>query len=485
MTLLDRDRLAELDKDSLIAIILEMQEVVQRLEEQVAGLQQEVQELRDQLAKNSRNSGQPPSSDGLKKQPVNLREKGKRRSGGQPGHEGHTLEMVCEPDVIEPHGVETCPHCAADLRDVEPLRVEKRQVFDLPVVRLAVTEHRAEVKQCPGCGQEVRGCFPAGVSQPAQYGPRLKAQAVYLTVYQLLPLARTSELFEDFYGHTPSEALLLAAQSEVAGQVAPALAEVKRQLVESAVAHFDESGLRVEGHLEWLHVAGTAGLTCYAVHPKRGRQAPQAIGILPAFSGRAVHDGWAPYLSFDHCPHALCNAHHLRELLFIVERYQQPWAEDMARLLLDIKAEVEAAPPDWTTLPPDRIIHYERRYQEILQQGFAANPPPAQPVPRKRGRRKQPPAKNLLDRLDRYRAETLAFMYDFRVPFDNNLAERDLRMMKVRQKVSGTFRTRAGADTFCALRSYISTARKQGQNVLQSLQDAFLGQPFMPCRQAE
>jgi len=488
MLLLDKDRLAELDKERLVEIILELQKVIeaqgvliQELHEQVAAQAARIQELEDQVAKNSRNSGKPPSSDGLKKKPVNLRAKGKRQSGGQPGHEGHTLEMVSNPDGIEAHPIDTCPHCAADLRKVEVLGVEKRQVFDLPPVRLAVTEHQAEVKQCPGCGQEVKGRFPEGVSQPVQYGPRLKAQAVYLTVYQLLPLARACELFEDFYEHTPSEALLLAAQSEVAGQVEPVLAEVKRQVIESAVAHFDESGLRVAGCLHWLHVAGTKDLTYYAVHPKRGSEAPQAIGILPAFSGRAVHDGWSPYLTFENCQHALCNAHHLRELLFIVERYQQPWAEEMACLLLDIKTEVEASPPDWTTLPPERVAHYEHRYDEILQQGFEANPPPEQPAPRQRGRRKQPPPKNLLDRLDRHKTETLAFMHDFRVPFDNNLAERDIRMVKVRQKVSGTFRTRTGADTFCALRSYISTARKQGQNVLQSLHDAFLGQPFMPC----
>jgi len=432
------------------------------------------------VAKNSGNSGKPPSSDGLRKKPVNLREKGKRRSGGQPGHEGNTLEMVAEPDHIERHAVETCPRCAADLRAVEPLRVEKRQVFDVPPVRLAVTEHQAEVKQCPGCGQEVKGHFPEGVSQLVQYGPGLKAQAAYLTVYQLLPLARACELFEDFYGHAPSEALLLGAQTEVARLVEPALVEVKRQLIESEVTHFDESGLRVEGRLHWLHVAGTERLTYYAVHPKRGGLALHAIGILPTFGGRAVHDHWSPYLTFENCSHALCNAHHLRELLFIVERYQQTWAQDMSNLLLNIKAEVEASPPAWGTLPPDRIAHFEGRYDEILQQGFKANPLSDAPPSSKRGRKKQPPPKNLLDRLDKHKAETLAFMHDFRVPFDNNLAERDIRMVKVKQKISGSFRTLVGADTFCTLRGYISTARKQGHNVIQVLHSALLGQPFIP-----
>lgn len=382
--------------------------------------------------------------------------------------------MVVEPDDVESHRVETCPHCAADLRAVAALRVEKRQVFDVPPPRLAVTEHQAEVKQCPCCGEQVKGCFPAGVSQPVQYGSRLKALAVYLTVYQLLPLARASDLLTEVYGQAPSEACLLAAQVE------PSLAEVKRQLIEAEVAHFDESGLRVEGRLHWLHVTGTEHLTHYAVHTKRGGEALHDIGILPDFTGWAVHDGWSPYLTFEACPHALCNAHHLRELLFILERYEQSWAQDMITLLLDIKAEVQAAPPDWRALPPDRLAHYQQRCTDLLQQGFKANPPPADPPPKRRGRTAQLPPKNLLDRLDKYQTQVLAFMHDFRVPFDNNLAERDLRMMKVRQKVSGTFRTTAGADTFCALRGYLSTARKQGHNVIQVLHDALLGQPFMP-----
>jgi transposase len=470
----DKDRLAELDKETLIAIILAMQE-------EMAALTVRIQEMEDQIAKNSRNSGKPPGSDGLKKKPVNLREKGKRGIGGQPGHEGHTLERVANPDRIEQHRIETCPHCAADLRAVEPLGVEKRQVFDVPAPRLEVTEHQADVKQCPCCGEQVKGSFPEGVTQPVQYGPRLKAQAVYLTVYQLLPLARACELLEAVYGHAPSEACLLDAQQELAEQVEPSLAEVKRQLIEAEVTHFDESGLRVEGRLHWLHVAGTEHLTYYAVHAKRGGEALQAIGILPGLRGWAVHDGWSPYLTFDECPHALCNAHHLRELLFIVERYQQSWAQDLSTLLLDIKAEVESAPPQWMALPPDRLAHYQQCYQETLQRGFEANPPSPLPPTKRRGRTSQPPPKNLLDRLDKYQTQVLAFMYDFRVPFDNNLAERDIRMVKVRQKVSGAFRTTAGADTFCSLRGYISTARKQGHNVIQALHDALRGQPFMPC----
>ena len=206
----------------------------------------------------------------------------------------------------------------------------------------------------------------------------------------------------------------------------------------------------------------------------------RAIGILPAFQGRAVHDHWKSYLAFDNCQHAFCNAHHLRELQFVKNQYEQPWAQAMAQLLLDIKQEVENAQPHQTALSAALISHFEQRYDELLQQGFEDNPPPADPLPKKRGRKKQSPPKNLLDRLQQYKPQVLAFMYDFRVPFDNNLAERDVRMVKIKQKISGAFRTRSGADTFCAIRSYISTVRKHGYNVIDAISDAFTGEPFIP-----
>jgi transposase len=471
---LTNEQLAELDQAALLAIIVELR---RQIAEQAALIQQ----LRDQLAQNSRNSSNPPSSDGLKNpRRKSLRQKGKRPNGGQPGHEGHTLKPVEQPDHIERHEVTTCPHCAADLSEVEVYAVEKRQVFDLPPVRLEVTEHQAEIKRCPACSQRVKGNFPEDVTQPVQYGPRLKAQVVYLNTYQLLPLARLGELIEAFYGHAPSEALILEANETLAECVAPALREIKQQLIAAAVAHFDESGMQVEARLHWLHAAGTERLTYYTVHPKRGQAGMRAMGVLPEFRGRAVHDHWAAYLKFDTCQHAFCNAHHLRELQFVVDQYQQPWAQAMAQLLLDIKAEVEAAPPDQTSLPPDRIAYYQQRYEDLLRQGFAANPPSHAPPSGKRGRKKQTPPRNLLDRLQQHMVETLAFMHDFRVPFDNNLAERDVRMVKVKQKISGAFRTRGGADTFCAIRSYISTARKQGCNVVHAIHDAFVGRPFIP-----
>lgn len=479
MELLDRDQLEKLDKENLISIILTLRQQVQQLQETVAQQAAELQSLRDQVAKNSRNSGKPPGSDGLRK-PRNLRQKTGRKAGGQKGHTGHTLKMVEQPDHIKPHPVSVCSHCATDLSAIEPCGHERRQVFDIPPVQMEVTEHRAEIKVCPACGRQVKGDFPLTVSQPVQYGVRLKAQASYLHSYQLLPLARTCELLEDFYGHRPSEAFVLAANAELVDQIEPSLAVIKHQLLKADVVHFDESGLRVEGQLNWLHVAGTNHLTYYGVHPKRGQTGMQAIGILPNFVGRAVHDHWQAYFAFQQCHHALCNAHHLRELQFIVEQYQQPWAQHMIQLLLDIKAEVATAPLDHHCLPPERLAHFQQRYDKLIAQGLKANPTPPPPPNNKRGRKKQTPPKNLLDRLQQHKSQVLAFMSDFRVPFDNNLAERDVRMVKIKQKISGAFRTSTGAETFCAIRSYISTARKHGLNVINVIHNALSGNPFFP-----
>ena len=470
-----REQLRQLDKEQLIDIILE-------LREQMAQMSARIQNLEDQLAKNSQNSSKAPSSDGLKKKPApkSLREKGKRKTGGQKGHKGKTLKMVSEADYIKVHTVTTCSNCQANLSHVEVAEIERRQVFDIPPVEIEVTEHQAEMKCCSCCGTRVKAEFPEGVSSSVQYGNRLKAQAVYLNSYQLLPLARICELFTDFYNHSPSESLILNSNQVLSEAISPALEAIQAQIKASDTVHCDESGMRVEGKLNWLHVLATERLTYYGVHLKRGQEAMRDMGLLHELQGRAIHDGWASYLKFDNCRHALCNAHHLRELRFIFEQYQQTWANDMFRLLLDIKQEVENRLPQQMRLAHEQLRYYRQQYDEILQQGFNANPAPQQAPYKKRGRRKQSKAKNLLDRLQKYKAETLAFMSDFRVPFDNNLAERAVRMIKVKQKISGTFRTRIGAEIFCDIRSYISTARKQGQNVIQTIHDALLGRPFIP-----
>lgn len=482
----NRDPLEKMDKSDLVDLIEDLLTRVQQLESLVQEQAATIQGLQDQLAKNSGNSGKPPSSDGLRKPRTrSLRQKTGRKAGGQKGHPGQTLRMSDAPDHLEQHRLERCSHCQTDLSSLAPSGYARRQVFDVPSVRIEVTEHRAEIKECPQCQAPVQAAFPSEVSQVVQYGSRLKAQASYLNNYHFIPHARTSELFGDLYGHTPAPALIQQANEAVETGSQPALTAIYEQLIQAEVEHFDESGIRVAGKTQWLHLASTEHLTYYEVHPKRGQEAMQDIGILPNFRGRAVHDHWPPYQTFDNCEHAYCNSHHLRELQFVTDQYQQPWAQQMAQLLLDIKAEVAQTALIAETLPSERLAHFEQRYHHLLQQGFAANPPPTDPPPQQRGRTKQSPPKNLLDRLDKHKRQTLAFMYDFRVPFDNNLAERDVRMVKVKQKVSGSFRTKPGAKTFCAIRSYISTVRKQGGNVLAAIQDALNGNPFMPLATAD
>jgi transposase len=458
--------------------------LVESLSRNVDSLTARLQQLEDRLAKNSRNSSKPPSSDDPppKPKPKTLRRSSGKKPGGQEGHPGTTLSLVEDPRHVVLHDPEECEGCGASLSEAEfASGDERRQMVDIPpLLALEVTEHRALRKRCSGCGHTTTASFPAEVSAAVGYGPRIKALSVYLMNYQLLPYERASELLFDLFGKpAPGAGTLHSALESCFEGLQDTEEEIKAGLTGARLGHFDETGLRVCQKGMWVHVASTTKLTHYALHPKRGSQATEEIGILPLFRGVAMHDGLTAYGTYERCEHALCNAHHLRELTFVEEEHEQEWAGQMKALLSEIEEAVrEEAARGGRRLASETEGDFERRYQRVLKAGLAANPEPERTG--KRGRPKQSKGKNLVDRLSKHREAALRFMHDFGVPFDNNQAERDLRMIKVRQKISGGFRTEEGAAAFLRIRGYISTVKKQGENVLAALQSVFVGEPFIP-----
>jgi transposase len=456
---------------------------VAALEAENAALRSEVRALRGRLGKDSHNSSKPPSSDGPggpRRVPKSLRGTSGRRPGGQPGHPGASLALVEQPDRVVVHQPVACADCGHDLASGSVLRTERRQVIDLPIVRAQVVEHRAETPGCPGCGRATAAPFPADVAAPVQYGPGVATLAVYLHQEQLLPVERTGRVLGEVFGCPISNGTLARMVARCAEAVAGIVAAIKRAVIAAAVVHADETGLSLNGKPAWLHVTSTERLTWYATHPKRGREALDALGVLPAVRGRVVHDGMASYWQYEHCTHALCNAHHLRELIFVEEHLKQPWATGVATLLLEIKEAADRArAAGLIALPPEAQRGWVDRYERLVAEGLRLNPPT--PPARKVGRPRRSAAGNLALRLANHQDAVLAFMADLQVPFDNNQAERDLRMMKVREKISGCFRSMAAVDRFCQIRSYVSTLRKQDLPILAALADACRGHPPVPA----
>jgi len=465
------------------SIIAENQKIIDQQAMRIVQLEERVKSLEERLNKNSRNSSKPPSTDNFaheKPKPKSQRVKSGKKVGGQEGHIGTTLTMVNNPDETEIYKIEKCKNCGKDQRDIIVKDYEIRQVFDIPPVSIRIKEHRAEVKICT-CGCINTADYPEDVKFPVQYGPRLTGLAVYLHDYQLIPYDRCCELLSDVCGCEISPATLIRAEKICFEKLEYFENEVKKLLSQSPVVHFDETGMRINGQRNWLHVASTGQMTYYMAHMKRGSEAMDDMEILPGFTGTAVHDFWKPYFKYD-CNHSLCNSHLTRELTGIYENYNQPWSNGMKILLLDAKKCVDETRTTSDCLEPDQIIQFEKRYDEITKIGIEENPSPiiSQSHSKKRGKKSQSKPKNLLDRFIGYKDDILRFIHDFDVPFENNQAERDVRMMKVQQKISGTFRSTQGADSFCRIRGYISSVKKNKLSVIDAIQDALGGKPFFP-----
>jgi transposase len=458
------------------AQIQQQQAQIQQQQAQIQQLQGRVLELESRLSKNSSNSSKPPSSDGFRRSSGGQREKSDKKPGGQRGHTGSCLIQVEMPARIVDHRLTACPWCKLDLSDVEGRCLEKRQVFEIPQPKVEVTEHRIEEKRCPGCGKTIQSVWPKEVRGPVQYGSRVQGLTSYLTVRHFMPVERTCEIFEEVFGLPISPGTVTNINRKLFQKLEPFEQSAKETLLNSRVLHFDETGMRCEKKLHWIHVAASHCATLYTLHAKRGQEAMNAAGILPQFRGIAVHDHWRPYFAYESIRHSLCNAHHLRELRFMHEERGEAWASKMQDLLIFAKQKVEEH-KERVVLPAETRLQVESAYSQIIREGLEYHTK-LPPLPRtRRGKQKQREGKNLLDRLAEGRGSVLRFLYDFSVPFTNNQGERDIRMVKLKQKISGCFRKRDEGQIFCRIHGYLSTARKQGWAVWDALAEAVQGSP--------
>jgi transposase len=447
--------------------------LIRQLFDLVQQLTARVEELEARLSKDSHNSSKPPSSDGPWKKTCSLREPSGKKSGGQAGHQGKTLKRASHADIVINYPLPQHCQCGLSLDATKAQVHERRQVFDIPVARYQVTEHRTQQLRCT-CGQLHQSLFPQEVTEVVQYGPNVRALAVHLTHSQLLPLARSAQLITQLFALNLSQGSVLAWINEASQRLRPAVEHIAQSLISIPVAHADESGLRVAARLHWLHTVASETLTWYGVHAKRGMDAIEAHGILRKRIAILVHDCWAPYWDL-HCVHSLCNSHLLRELTFVHESTDQHWAQRMMGLLRRANQRCEVARQKGKTALTARQIRWiGKSYEAVLAEGAADNPS-ATRQNKRRGRIKQSFAFNLISRLRGHADAVLRFITDLRVPFTNNLGERAIRMPKVKQKISGCFRTLKGAQDFCTIRSYLDTMHKQGHNLFEVLRLAFMG----------
>ena len=465
------------DAIACVRMLLARLESFEALEKIVLQQQQEIAQLKARLSKDSQNSSKPPSSDGLARRPKSLRTQSGNKAGGQLGHRGSTLKRSAHVDhtVVHPLPAQ-CDVCGHNFDDVIGIEeAETRQVIDLPALRFEITEHRIVRAQCR-CGAQQCSRFPAGIISAVQYGASVRAAAVYLNQYQQVPYQRCAEAMRDLFGIRIAASSVVNYTLQAANELRPHVEQIKETLLLQSAVHFDETGLRQGKTLVWAHSASTSNLSWYGVHPKRGCEAINSFDILTRFKGVAIHDGWKAYRQYSSL-HGLCNAHHLRELLFIYETTQQPWAREMMHLLCEAKDLVAALRCDDLSLSAAQMKDIRQRYLLVLGKGMKANPLKERKpgAIRQYGPVKQSDATNLLRRLFDYSDDVLRFTTDPNVPFDNNQAERDIRMVKLKQKISGCFRSWAGVDYFCTIRSYLSTLHKNNQNLFEALTETFKG----------
>ncbi|HZS21255.1 MAG TPA: IS66 family transposase [Pseudonocardiaceae bacterium] len=463
--------------EELAALVERQAELIERLQAEIADVRAENAELKRQLGQNSRNSSRPPSSDSPFAKPVlkSLRRKSGRKPGGQPGHPGATLVLVDNPSERKRHEPGPCTGCGADLSNAPEVGMERRQVFDLPPMTVRVTEHQLIARRC-GCGTTTCGVAPEGVTAPVQYGPRITAIILYLYIGQFLSKKRTAEALAELFGTPVSEGTVATMTQRAADGLDHFLEEVAEAIAASEVAGFDETGLRVAGRLHWVHCARTGKYTLLTCHPKRGTEGINDAGVLTRFRGVAVHDAWAPYDAYVDAEHQLCCAHALRELAAVADTagpdLEWCWATQAADALVEMQKLVAEALAGTDAADPDALDKQVQLFRSAVQIGVTTTAARSDNVMKKHNAL----AHRLADRKDDY----LRFTTDWRIPPDNNGSERDIRMIKLRQKISGCLRTLTGAKQFCAIRSYLSTAAKHGKRFFDTLVMLAEGRPWLP-----
>lgn len=449
-------------------LIKQLLQDFETLKKENAELRSRVAELELRLAKyenptNSGNSSVPPSQDPFRKT-KSLREKSNKPQGGQKGHGGSKLKMVATADAVVVHDVEYCSCCGNSLEEA-PEHFDTRQVFDIPEIKIYVTEHRRLHRRCVSCGKSNKGQFPEQLVQEAQYGTHLKSLCVYLQNYQMLPFARCSELISDLTGHRISTGSLSNFQKQCFGDLRDYEQHIRQQLLQSPILHADETGVRLNGKNSWIHVVSNKTISLFSHHLNRGKQAMDAVGLLELYKGTLVHDRFSSYFSHE-CDHSLCNAHILRDLVYVEEAFDAPWAKQIRKLLCKAKQDKEEKP----NLKAAYYSRIFKRYTGLIR-----------PIIKEyNGALKKTDEQRLAFALEKHKYLFLKFIKQIDVPFDNNQAERDLRMIKVKQKVSGCFRSQNHAQYFARIRGYISTLKKNNKNVLDNIQNVFLQKPFLP-----